>query len=274
MNSEPLPATAESVETPYLESPAASFAAPALVAPQFHAGYYRSKLFTLNATANPLLNAAWPLLSFATHLHQMATPTSLTELHYDLCHEIKAFETKLQDSAYRPAVIMAARYALCAFIDEIILDTAWGRNSQWRYHNLSHTFQGETGTQDKFFVILERSSADPENHLDLLELMYICLSLGYQGQYQHKEKGAQILSETLNHLYALLQQKRGEIDKQLTVHFQTHTSTSLRTPDWLPWILVMFLTLLLSTGIYGVFDYLLSNKANSFYQTLQQLTSS
>ncbi|WP_235378984.1 type IVB secretion system protein IcmH/DotU [Candidatus Coxiella mudrowiae] len=59
----------------------------------------------------------------------------------------------------------------------------------WRQIGLLKTFQGEMWDGERFFVILKRSAEELALHLDLLELGYLCLSLGYQGKYDEKPDG-------------------------------------------------------------------------------------
>lgn len=232
-----------------------------------HSAYYRSQLFSIHNHINPLVSAAAPLLSTATALKQLATAPHVLQLYHDLCHEIKAFENKTQSDNYRPHIILAARYVLCAFIDETVLTTAWGNNSEWRNQNLLNTFQQEPWGGERFFVILARSYEDPTTHLDLLELMYLCLSLGFEGKYQNRTHPQQQLSEIIDELYEIIQKQRGETNKQLFLEsaaVQQSQISLYRPPTWL----ITLLFLLLLAGIYSGFNYLLSPHLANFYQNL------
>ncbi len=56
---------------------------------------------------------------------------------------------------------MAARYALCTVIDEAVLNTPWGAQSDWAGQSLLVTFHRESGGGDKFFRVLERVIGEP-----------------------------------------------------------------------------------------------------------------
>ena len=50
----------------------------------------------------------------------------------------------------------------------------------------------------QFFVILDKIIDKPEHYLDLLELIYLCLSLGFEGKYKKEEhKKLKHIMETL-----------------------------------------------------------------------------
>ena len=175
---------------------------------------------------NPLIAACAPLLTITSQLREQLTSPNLQKLHEDLCHEIKAFENKARSLNYRSTVILAARYFLCALIDETILTSTWGEHSAWQKQNLLKTFQRETWGGQRFFVILERSCEDPKPHLDLLELGYLCLSLGYEGKYRNKPRSHYDLSQLIDKLYYLIRDERGEFSKRLLI-----SPTSRPTPQ-------------------------------------------
>src|SRR5690606_40799872 len=77
--------------------------------------------------------------------------------------------------------VMATRYVLCTAIDEAVVTTPWGNESEWSQMSLLSSFHNETFGGEKFFQLLERLSRNPVKHLLMLELMYLCLALGFEG---------------------------------------------------------------------------------------------
>jgi type IV/VI secretion system ImpK/VasF family protein len=212
------------------------------------------------------------LLTIASALKTLISAPNLTELYQDLCHETKAFENKAQTYNYRSHLILAARYALCTLIDEIILSTAWGNKSDWKNQNLLGTFQGETWGGERFFVILERSSEDPALYIDLLELMYICLNLGFEGKYHQIERGHQQLTVIMDNLFRLIMQQRGEFSKKLFLRpnlIPEKKSTNRLMPIWL----VAIMMVMLLSIIYGGFNYYLNKNTASTVEELKEITA-
>ena len=249
-----------------------NFAAPArMPLSGIQSAYYRSKLFSIDTHINPLVSAASPLFAIASTLKNTIAMPDLAQLYQDLCHEIKAFENKAQTHNYRSHIILAARYALCSLLDEIILSTSWGNKSIWQTQNLLATFQRESWGGERFFVILERSCEDPAIHIDLLELLYITLSLGYEGKYQHLERSHQQLSETMDSLYDVIQQQRGEFSQKLFLQQSTQPQpkNSLRT--LMPILLTLLFTASLLIGVYCTLNYILHTHSRFLYQELNNL---
>ena len=86
-------------------------------------------VFDVSIAINPLAAACAPLLSIATKLRDQDQSPNLPKLYESLSLEIKLFEEKAYSLGYRSPVILAARYFLCALIDEIISCTAWGKTA-------------------------------------------------------------------------------------------------------------------------------------------------
>ncbi|QLH41347.1 MAG: DotU family type IV/VI secretion system protein [Coxiellaceae bacterium] len=237
--------------------------------------YYRTKAFTINSGNNPLINAASPLLAIVNRLKHLTTaPSDLMPLYQDLLHEIKAFEQKCQHHGYPGHTIMAARYALCALLDETISNTSWGHYGNWHSHRLMSNFQEETIIGEKFFLLLRRSCEEPTVHIELLELMYLCLTLGFEGSYRQADNGHEQLNEILAELYDIIREQRGEFSKKLYVN--THQSKIISTAKRrkVSKLLTSFVIGLLLSLIYLSLNYQLHRASAPIYQLLKKLSHS
>ena len=135
------------------------------------------------------MQAATPLLVLAGRLRGQISQADVDALRRQTTQEIRAFEDRAKMSAVPPEDVLAARYALCTVIDEAVLNTPWGAQSGWSTQSLLVTFHREASGGEKFFQILDRVSADPSRYLSLLELLYVCLALGFEGKYRLDERG-------------------------------------------------------------------------------------
>jgi len=220
---------------------------------------------------NPLLTACGPLLYTASQLSTQSTTPDLTQLHQSLCQEVSLFENKARVLNYDPTAILAARYLLCALIDEVIITTTWAQESDWQQHNLLKKFQHETMSGKRFFLIIERCCEDPKSHIDLLELAYLCLSLGYEGQYRHQAQGPQELDQITEKLYELIREQRGELSKRLFVAPPTQTVTQKarlqKTARWK----VIAVTVVALMVIYVPYHIRLSQLATPVFKSLQNM---
>lgn len=220
--------------------------------------YYRSKAFTNTVGINKLITAADPMLTLATKLRKVKAPADPALLHQNLCHEIKAFENKAQTLGYNSQLVLAARYALCALLDELITLNLW-EGVAWKPFLLIETFHKEVWDNDRFFLILERSLQDPAAHLDLLELMYVCLRFGYEGKYRGIERGHFELVQITDHLYHCIKHYRDEFSRNLLVAIETPTHHSFKEsyfhlfpPTWL--VSTLMIIFLMVTFCYLYLD--------------------
>lgn len=178
--------------------------------------YYRSKAFSSAIGLNNLVNAADPILTLVTKLRRINLPGDASHLHNNICHEIKAFENKAQTYGYRPQLILAARFVLCALLDEMIAITLWP-DLDWKKYSLVESFHKDHWESDRFYLILDRSLQDPDGHLDLLELIYLALRLGYEGKYRNIERGLLELRMITDNLFNTILQYKEEFSRNLHI---------------------------------------------------------
>lgn len=172
-------------------------------------GYYRSKLFIAPFSTNSLVAAAGPLLSLLERLCLSPTLPPIENIRDNIDHERCAFHSKLDASQYPSDLTHIAHYILSATIDELL-----GKNYLRVYNEVaefkSFTPLTSDGTppQQRFFEILNYIKERPNQYLDLIELVYFCLIVGFEGEYHLKADGRQVLDNTIEDLYQIIQQYR------------------------------------------------------------------
>ncbi len=170
--------------------------------------------------ASKLARAAAPLLVLTSQLRSSPSHADINTLHRQVIERVQKFEAEASAGGVMQEQLVPARYALCAALDEAVLSTPWGSQSIWSTHSLLATFHGETWGGEKFFQILERIQLDAARNLDLLELMYLCLALGFEGKYKIQERGQVQLAHVQEDLYRLIRRQRGEFERQLSPHWR------------------------------------------------------
>jgi len=163
-----------------------------------------------NVGLNSLVAPAWALLSEVVQLKRSTSQESLRGLNERLSSAVTLFETRARHDGAQVSEVMAARYVLCSVIDEAVVTTSWGSQSDWSKMSLLSSFHNETFGGEKFFQLLERMSRDPFKHLAMLELMYLCLSLGFEGKYRVMERGLSQLEQVRDALYRQIRHVRGD----------------------------------------------------------------
>ena len=184
---------------------------------------------------NRLVRAANPLLDLVVPLRHTTQPPDLGQLRERLTQAIRNFETEAREAGVAVESVAAARYALCTLLDEAISGTAWG-SGVWGSRSLLVAFHNEASGGEKFFLVLQRLSQDPVQHLDLLELMYLCLALGLEGRFRLAEGGQAQLATLRERLLQLIRQHRGAVETDVSPHWRGAAAPSQsplrRMPLW------------------------------------------
>lgn len=85
-----------------------------------------------------------------------------------------------------------ARFAVCAWMDETIMNMPWVHRGEWQRTLLQSELYGTNNAGDEFFEHLNRLGP---NQNRIREVYYICLCLGFMGRYCHP--GDEILLQQL-----------------------------------------------------------------------------
>lgn len=227
------------------------------------------------AGLNPLVDAAAYLFSIIGKLKQLKSFRHLHKLQKELILEINSFQEAAKTQGYSTEYILVSRYALCATLDNIIANTAWGTQGQWETHSLLLTYNQENTTQDRFFIILERILKDPGVYLDLLEFMYICLSLGFRGSYRSTEFSSSQLDQISQSLYKHIRTQQKDFNKALAPfpirHVHAQAPSSKKNSSLL---LTALTTMSLILAVFIGLSCMLDKISNQAYEELIHLGKS
>lgn len=174
----------------------------------------------LGGGSNPLVRIASPLLLLSVQLRHSVTPPDAVQLREQVVSQVRRFEAQAQQAGIVQQTALAARYVLCTLLDEAVLNSPWGEQSGWARQTLLTTFHGETYGGAKFFQILERLCADFSRHIDLIELMYISLALGFGGRYLIEAGGRAKLADIQEDLYRRIRAQRAAAAQELAPHWR------------------------------------------------------
>ncbi len=211
--------------------------------------------FSTSSGLNPLVNAASTLIAVFEKTRVSVSHPDVGGLHQRLVSEIKTFESTAKQTGIKPEIVLSARYAVCAALDEAVLNTPWGSESAWPQRTLLSVFHNETSGGEKFFLILERMKEQPAENLYILELMYIFLSLGFEGKYRVIHRGRDIIEQLRDDLFTIIRRQRGEYERSLSPNWQglgrTRNSLTSYIPMWVVASIVGAVLLLSYSGFRG-----------------------
>jgi len=168
-------------------------------------------LNSLIAFANPILSAVPQIAAARNH----PDPALLKETLQDL---IEAFEAGARKIGVQDEVLEGAVFALCCMADDAAASTPWGRD--WTGHGILQEVRGESNGGEAFFTLLEAVKQKPEENAELLELIYICLALGFQGRYRNVAGGTQEVDRIRADLHKLISRRRPRPADGLSEHWR------------------------------------------------------
>ena len=123
--------------------------------------------------------------------------------------EMREFERRARDAEIPMEQMRPAHYALCASLDDVVLNTPWGAHGRWKDRTLSSTFHNDSGSGEGFFDQIRLMRGEPERHQNVLELMYLCMALGFMGPFRSAPDGAERMERIFEQTYALIRTARG-----------------------------------------------------------------
>lgn len=159
--------------------------------------------------------------------------------------ERMAFEHQISTS-----VVQDAKYALAAYVDEAVLASDNTERMEWMSNPLQLKIFGDHLAGENFFEKLNQLRQGGEKNIDLLELYYACLQLGFEGMY--KMRGLEALMALQVDLRSQIDGYRGIVDPKLAPDGAPKTGiiarVSRNVPYWVIGIVCMGLMFFGYTG--------------------------
>lgn len=236
------------------------------------AGGSANAYFSTRNGLNPLVNAASTLIAVFEKTRSSVSHPDVGGLHQRMVSEIKNFESTAKQTGIKPEVVLSARYALCVALDEAVLNTPWGSESAWPQRTLLSVFHNETSGGEKFFLILDRMKEQPAENLYILELMYILLSLGFEGKYRVIHRGRDMIEQMRDDLFTIVRRQKGEYERSLSPSWHGLGKTRNSLADYIPmWVVGSIVGAILFLS-YSGFRVWLYESSSPVVQQLDEIT--
>ena len=223
-----------------------------------------------NTGLNPLIAAANPLLNIAPQLRATPHHSDPAALRDYLAKNVKAFESRAKAAGVAPDKVIGARYALCTLLDEAAASTPWG-SGVWASQSLLVMFHGEAWGGEKFFQLLSKLAENPTANHDLLEFMYVCLALGFEGRYRVMENGKAQLDTLRERLAQLLSKEGGEYERDLSPQWQPAQIHRPKILSLVPVWVVGTLSGLIVLTAYLTFSFMLNTASDPVFDKIQAI---
>ncbi|MBE7490539.1 MAG: DotU family type IV/VI secretion system protein [Planctomycetes bacterium] len=124
------------------------------------------------------------LFAFCFNLRHSKDPGPVEPVRIQADKLFKDFEQAARGAGYRPETIQNCKYALVAFVDELVLGSNWPMKEAWSGNPLQLEYFNDFAAGEEFYKKLSaiRSGADAER-LDMLEVYFLALAHGFKGMY-------------------------------------------------------------------------------------------
>jgi type VI secretion system protein ImpK len=116
--------------------------------------------------------------------------------------------------------------------------------------------------------MLERIAQDPVHRIDLIELQYLCIALGFAGKFQLLEHGQLRLAQTQHDIFQRIRTVRSPPEQELSLHWHGVRDQRHRLVRYLPWWVAVAAALAVITAAFGFFKYRLDSQADPIYAAL------
>lgn len=110
----------------------------------------------------------------------------------DISRLLAQAEEGVRKGLVAPEDFEAGRFAICAWIDEALLNSNWQYKQQWQREQLQRLYYQTTEAGEEFF---ERLNALGLHQREVREVYYLCLALGFMGRFH--QPGDEVLLEQL-----------------------------------------------------------------------------
>ncbi len=219
----------------------------------------------VQSAGNPLREAARPLLRALADMPEYLEADAIALLRSLLEEELRIFQKLCEQASIRRDHMIGARYCLCTALDESAMQTAWGKGGdsgvEWITNGLATIFHEDRQGGDKVYLLVGRLMTEPREHLDLLEVIYQILSLGFEGRYRYETGGSRKHEAVRQRLYNEIMSQRGPVPVALSPHWQSDVKGKRASfHDFPVWITVVVLSIVL-LGLFGYFKYELLNRS-------------
>jgi type VI secretion system protein ImpK len=220
---------------------------------------------------SPLVDAASPILSLVSRLAATVLQSDVEGLRRRVREEFGTFEKRAGATGMRPEILGACHYALCATVDDVASNMPWGSQNVWADQSMARVFHNDTSGGERFFHLLGHFERDPETHGEVLELFYLCLSLGFQGRFRLLPEGAAELAALRARLHRLIRRRRGEVAAELSPHWHGISAPHRPLSDYVPsWVIAAVGAVILLFMFVGV-SVSLATGSSALYGRLADL---
>lgn len=120
------------------------------------------------------------IFTYVAYLMRTSSPPPIEQVKADIERLILESEADFEKGGFERENYDLARFAVYAWVDEMIMSSNWPGKDAWLKSTLQRTYFQTASAGDLFF---ERLNALGPHQQDVREVYYLCLSMGFMGKY-------------------------------------------------------------------------------------------
>jgi type VI secretion system protein ImpK len=155
------------------------------------------------------------LFAFALSLRTAQDPGEALPLFDTAARLLEQMSRRARDAGVDSAHLEAARYALCALIDEVVLGSRWAIKAQWMQQPLQMAYFQDFTAGEQFYRRLDELRRDQAHNSEPIEVYALCLAAGFRGKHADLS-GMQKVDDLLAELGKAIREQRGVTSRALS----------------------------------------------------------
>jgi type VI secretion system protein ImpK len=184
---------------------------------------------------------------------------------------LKDFERTALSHRKPPEAVEQAKYALTAFLDETIVNGENDCREAWIADPLAVTFFNDSLAGENFFKRLESMLPDMKRNLEIIEVYYLCLALGFQGRY--RLSGPEVLPNVVRNLLKRIEGIKGAPPKAVSPSAYVHPGVKGREKSGKGLVIAASVFLVVSALLYTVLMFASDGALDPARATIERLQS-
>lgn len=222
-------------------------------------------LRSARANDNPLVRAFAALLGIAPELQRAVAPDNPDVLRTRLQDNL----TQARDAAVSMGVPLTradqGAWFVGALLDDVAINTPWGGSSGWPRQPIVASMYGNVDAGERFFDLAEDLLRYPERDPELLELVFLCLSLGFRGKHRISGAAGEAEITRLRAQMARMLHDRDAADAPLSPNWQGVVAADEDRKFIVPIWSLALMALALITAIYVGLSVRLSDRGEDLF---------
>lgn len=180
-----------------------------------------------------------------------------------VAREIDLFERNALGSGASAEDVRDAKYVLAATADDIVQNLPGADRGMWLEYSMGARFFNDREAGVGFFERMDAAMKAPGQKFYLLDLILVCLSLGFEGQYRAMQDGGNQLTRIRNAIYETLRRVVPRPDDDISVRWTPIVLRGKRRSGGLPIWAVGALGATMIVVLFATLSTLLSGQGNA-----------